>query len=333
MKNNRLLPIIFLILSAFFASYGQNLFISELDSFPPELEPLYVKGLMYLSSIQKENGFFEGQYGDQPGVVGLCIVAMLAHGDDPNSGLYSNNIKKGINAIFEKTNKTNGYIGNSMYNHGFATLALAEAYGVVNDDRIGPALKKAVELILSAQTKNQKGAWRYNPDAKDADTTVSGAVSVALFAAANAGINVPEDSIKKALAFFESCRSGDGGFGYDKKESSNFQRGAIGALVFCLAGRKDSDVFKSALAYLNSNLPKKDNDKYYYYGQYYASQVFFQNGNPQWDKWNKDNMARIKESQNENGGWNGQLGPAFSTAACLLTGALNYRYLPIYERY
>ena len=38
-----------------------------------------------------------------------------------------------------------------MYNHGFATLALAEYYGLTNDTSIGPALKNATNLIVSAQ--------------------------------------------------------------------------------------------------------------------------------------------------------------------------------------
>ena len=38
-----------------------------------------------------------------------------------------------------------------MYNHGFATLALAEYYGLSNDTINGPALKKATNLIVSAQ--------------------------------------------------------------------------------------------------------------------------------------------------------------------------------------
>ena len=67
-----------------------------------------------------------------------------------------------------------------MYNHGFATLALAESYGAVNDDRLGPALQKAVRLILTSQEANPTKAWRYSPDARDADTTVSGAQMVAL---------------------------------------------------------------------------------------------------------------------------------------------------------
>ena len=98
-----------------------------------------------------------------------------------------------------------------MYNHGFSTLALAEAYGQVQDERIGPALQKAVDLILSSQSQNPNGAWRYAPDSPDADTTVSGAQMVALFAARNAGIGVPDAAIQKALRFFAECQTPDGG--------------------------------------------------------------------------------------------------------------------------
>ena len=60
----------------------------------------------------------------------------------------------------------------------FATLALAELYGAVDDPRVGPALQRAVTLILEAQKRNQKGAWRYRPESNDADTTVSGGQSL-----------------------------------------------------------------------------------------------------------------------------------------------------------
>jgi hypothetical protein len=92
-----------------------------------------------------------------------------------------------------------------MYNHGFATLALAEAYGMVDEPRLGPALESAVRLIVASQSKNAFGAWRYSPTSQDADTTVSGAQMVALFAARNAGIGVPEEAIQKGLRFYLNC--------------------------------------------------------------------------------------------------------------------------------
>ena len=103
-----------------------------------DVERMYSKGLKWLASKQQANGSFSGggardHYGSQPGVVGLAVVAMLAHGDDPNFGPYAKNITNGVKFILDQQSKKTGYIGSSMYNHGFATLALAEAYGAVLD--------------------------------------------------------------------------------------------------------------------------------------------------------------------------------------------------------
>lgn len=312
--------------------YSQKLFIGNPEAIPQELDSVYLKGLAYLQKSQNSTGQFQGQYGNAPGVIGLCVIAMLAHGEDPNTGKFSPNIKLGMNVILNSANKSNGYIGDSMYNHGFATLALAEAYGAVNDDRIGPALKKAVELIISSQNRNSRGAWRYGPESQDADTTVSGANLVALFAAANAGIPVPDEAIKKALNFYESCLTNDGGFGYTGKDSPNYPRTAIGALVFALAKKKDSGIFKNAIGFLGTHNADDTGGQYYHYGLYYASQAYFHAGTQSWELWNEINIKTLKARQNEDGSWSANQGPAFTTAAALLSMALNYRYLPIYER-
>ncbi len=313
-------------------AYAQKLFIGNPETISPEFENIYLKGLAYLQKTQNQDGEFQGQYGNDPAVIGLCVISMLAHGDDPNNGPYSTTIKKGITKILKSANPNNGYIGNSMYSHGFATLALAEAYGAVNDEKIGPALKKAVDLILNAQKRNHRGAWRYGPESNDADTTVSGANCVALFAAANAGIPVPDEAIQKALKFYESCACGDGGYGYTQKDSSNYPRTAIAGLVYALAKKKDSNAFKSAMGYLKTRNANDSGGHYYHYGLYYAAQTFFHAGMEPWDEWNEVNIKLLKATQSENGSWNGQQGPAFTTAASLLSMALNFRYLPIYER-
>lgn len=294
---------------------------------------MYKKGLSFLTKTQTDDGSWQDNYGRSPGVVGLCLIAMLAHGDDPNHGPYSANIKKSLNFILNARNKTNGYIGSSMYNHGFATLALAEAYGAVHDRRIGPALKQAVNLILTSQANNEVGAWRYSPTSRDGDTTVSGAILVALLAAANAGIEVPEKAINKALKFYEMCQSSDGGFGYSSAGGSNMPRSAIGTLVFALAGKKKSNTYKRAISYISSGSKTRVRPSYYYYYLYYGSQAFFHTpGTDKWDKWNKLNIKTLKSLQREDGSWSGQHGVTFSTSASLLSLALNYRFLPIYER-
>jgi hypothetical protein len=216
-----------------------------------------------------------------------------------------------------------------MYNHGFATLALAEAYGTLDDARIGPALDKAVKLIVSSQERNTLHAWRYSPESTDADTTVSGAQMVALFAARNAGIPVPERAIQDGLKFYISVRTTEGGFGYTSPNGPNSARAAIGCLVFALAKEKNSDAFKSGWEYLKQAQP---DNQYQQYFLYYGSQAYFHASPEAWQAWNRNNIKSLRVTQAPDGNWEGQFGTTFATAASLLSLALNYRYLPIYER-
>ncbi len=316
---------------------AQKLFEGPTQFIPVEVDRMYVKGLLFLVKHQSEDGSFSSPgrtdtYGKQPGVVGLAVITMLAHGDDPNRGPFALAIKRGLNLILKNQNKSTGYIGSSMYNHGFAALALAEAYGHVNDKRLGPALKKATDLILNAQKRSRVNAWRYSPESSDGDTTVSGAQIVALFAARNAGIGIPQDSIEKALQFYIQCQASDGGFGYTSASGSNGPRTAIGALAFALAKKKQSERFKAAMDYLVGKGSSGGYDHYYHYFLYYASQTYFHASPKLWAEWNATNIKRLKETQQEDGRWDSNFGGTFATSASLLSLALNYRYLPIYER-
>jgi hypothetical protein len=309
---------------------AQELFQGVGDVNPSEVDRVYVKGLQYLAKAQLPEGRWnEMPYGAEPAVVGLAVIAMLAHGDDPNTGPYALQIKRGLDFILKNMNQTTGYIGRSMYNHGFATLALAEAYGHVLDERLGPALEKAVRLITSSQARNPLSAWRYSPESVDADTTVSGAQMVALFAARNAGIAVPEEAIQKGIAFFLKCQTPEGGFGYTSATSPNGARTAIGCLVLALAKEKKSKAFETALAFLKT---APGDVSYQQYFLYYAAQAYFHASPELWNDWNRKNIKTLTATQNDDGSWDGQFGPTFSTAASLLSLALNYRYLPIYER-
>jgi len=191
-----------------------------------------------------------------------------------------------------------------------------------------------VGLLLTSQAQNPMKAWRYGPSSRDADTTVSGACFVALIAAANAGIKVPDKAIKDALAYYARCQSADGGFGYTGPGGSDLPRSAIGTLVYSLARKTRSNVYKRSFEYIASRDSNQVfNCGYPYYYLYYASQSFFRAKDPRiWDKWNSMNIKRLQATQLPNGAWRGPNGMAFSTATALLSLALNYRFLPIYER-
>ena len=309
---------------------AQELYTSSSGVLPAEVDRVYVKGLQSLVRTQKPEGNWPDQpYGNEPAVVGLAVVSMLAHGDDPNSGPYSTAIRRGLDFILKRMDPQKGYIGTSMYNHGFATLALAEAYGAVDDPRLGPALQQAVRLIVNSQERNPAHAWRYSPESSDADTTVSGAQMVALLAARNAGIAVPETAIQNGLKFFISCQTADGGIGYTSAMAPNGTRSAIACVVFALAKEKTSPSFKAAFEFLKKAPPET---QYAHYFLYYAAQAYFHASPEAWQNWNRENIKSLRLSQAPEGNWEGQFGPTFSTAGSLLSLALNYRYLPIYER-
>ena len=311
---------------------GQTVPRREADPIPAAVENIYTRGLRHLSESQNSEGSWSDGQGSEPGVVGLAIMAFLAHGEDPNHGPYADNIQKGLTYILGKQKEANGYIGDGMYTHGFATLALAECYGMYRDDRIAPALKKAVELILSAQKRNGKGAWRYRPESTDADSTVAGCQIVALYAARNAGIPVPDAAFEKGLKYMSTCRGTSGGYGY----TSGMGGGrptltAIGLLTQALAKQHDTRTFKASTKYLGKRLNYRDRN-YAYYFEYYMSQALFHSDEKLWNEWNTKNIRYMSTIQAGNGAFPGNNGPTFSTSAALLSLALNYRFLPIYEK-
>ncbi len=85
---------------------------------PPEVETIYLKGADYLADTQKEDGSWgEGAnfHGNEKnGVCGLCIMAFLSTGEDPNFGKYAVNIRRSLRHIIRDQNAKTGYIDGNM---------------------------------------------------------------------------------------------------------------------------------------------------------------------------------------------------------------------------
>ena len=312
---------------------AQDLNVYRGTQVPPEVERIYERGLQFLVKAQTAEGTFPGNYGQEPATAALAMLAIFAHGDDPNHGPYAKTIKRCLDHLLKSADEKTGYIGSSMYNHGFASLALAEAYGAVQDDRIAPALQKAVNLILTSQEKNKFKAWRYTPDAQDADSTVSGACFVALIAARNAGLRVPDKAIEGALKFYSDCQNpGGGGIGYVPGSGGNGNATtAIGVAAYAYARKKDQPTFTKGAKALKEG-DERPGGSYPFYYEYYAAQAFFQSDVKAWEKWNEKRVKELTGLQNDDGSWDGGLGVGISTGLGLLSIAPTYRYLPIYER-
>ncbi|MEM6915834.1 MAG: squalene--hopene cyclase, partial [Verrucomicrobiota bacterium] len=169
-------------------SWGQVPSIRYGNEIPEEVETIYERGLGFLSEAQSESGTWRSR--SEHGITGLCLMAFLASGEDPNFGRYRQNIKSAIRSIL-RGQDASGFFPNSMYHHGFAMLALAEAYGVIDEETlwdgsdeerptIATALEKSIELAVTAQKANRWGGWRYSPTSTDADTSVTGSVLMGL---------------------------------------------------------------------------------------------------------------------------------------------------------
>jgi hypothetical protein len=316
------------------------------DAIPRDMREIYDRGLAYLVSKQGDDGAWTGGGEQGPGVTGMALMVLLASGEDPNFGLYSNNVRKALRSMISQQDASTGIMGSSMYHHGFAMLALAEAYGTVDDRNlyaageankrtIGQALELAVRAAVTSQKKNSLGAWRYSPDSSDADTSVSGAVLVGLLAARNAGIEVSDESIDKAINYYAKMTSSSGMVGYSGgfggfDEST--ARISIATLVYAVARRKDLPQFKATLGHLTSKLEQPTQQHYLEYARYYQAQALFQGDVQAWEKWNGLLVRQLKSTQAADGSFQSQFGPTVGTSLNLLALALNYRFLPIYER-
>lgn len=351
MSNSRLAwsLLALLIVAACAASKAdaQSLEIRTGDPVPHDVREMYESGLQFLAKTQNSDGSWPtGHQG--AGVPGMALMCFLASGEDPNFGLYAGNVRRAIRFIIKLQDKQTGYFGGSMYHHGFAMLGLAEAYGAVDDRNlwaseagedlpsIGQSLELAVRSALTSQKPNPTGAWRYNPSGTDADTSVAGAVLMGLLAARNAGIEVPDEAIDRAISYFARMTAPSGQVAYSGGVggfNESLARISIATLVFAIARRKDLPQYKQTLGYLRGKLQGGSSGHGgIEYQNYYQAQAFFQGDIELWNKWNKELVRRLKSTQNENGSVDASQGVYVGTTLSLLALAVNYRFLPIYER-
>jgi len=324
------------------------------DPVPRDVREIYDAGCRYLVQSQEPSGTWkDNQQG--PGVTGMAMMVLLASGEDPNHGAYRTPIRRAIRSIIAAQDAASGYYGGgdgnhpSMYQHGFAMLALAEAYGVVDDRTlwseegaggkrrsIGQSLELAVKLAVTSAKNNPAGAWRYSPDAVDHDTSVSGAVLMGLLGARNAGIEVPDETIDRAIKYFTSMTGPNGQVGYANPGGGSDATTSIGALVMAIARRKDVPQFKQAVDYLKQHSQgATQQSPYPNYTRYYRAQALFQADVDAWQQWNNRLVQELKTQRQADGGLATQPGAdggIAGTSLTLLSLAVNYRFLPIYER-
>jgi hypothetical protein len=334
-------------------------------------------GLEYLFKNQLNDGSWGGdrQYKGNVAVTSLCGLAFMAGGHQPGRGNYGKAVEKAIDFVLSKEAKdpdrTPGFLHNPsgspfgpMYSHGFATLFLAEAYGMIpkkeSQKRLREALERAVKLIVD--TQNNEGGWRYEPKKSQADISVTICQIMALRAARNVGVHVPKDTVINCTKYVVHCQNHDGGFNYfrTQKNQSAFARSAAGVVALYCAGvynREDveknkdlkefmkGDEMERGLRYLRQFKPNGNafgpwgrggmDSMHYYYGQYYAAQAMWTAGESWWKDW----FPAIREEllalarRNGKGEWADQTTCTdYATAMALIILQIPNNYLPIMQK-
>jgi hypothetical protein len=154
----------------------------------------------------KLNDGYYGQDGEHVGVTSIACMAFMAAGSFPDRGEYAAVVARGLEYVLRCSRIEDGYLtsnGSRMYEHGFATLFLAQVYGMTRRDDVRNVLRRAATLLVQAQSP--EGGWRYQPQPIDADLSVTVTCLQGLRAARNVGIAVPVSTIDRAKAYVNAC--------------------------------------------------------------------------------------------------------------------------------
>ncbi|MCH2174939.1 MAG: terpene cyclase/mutase family protein [Lentisphaeria bacterium] len=299
-------------------------------SLSPQVEQAILKAQKYIASKQKTNGSWSGNNGFN----GMALIALMVNGSSPGRGPFGAHISKGVQYIVS-SQESNGFLGQRhgegpMYQHGLATLALAEAYGMSQNPQLKRCLTKAVNLTVRVQ--HHEGGWRYQPKPEAGDLSATVMQVMALKAASDVGIYVPQSSLDYAVKFIRKLwRPKKRGWAYTiNSQEVNFNRIAAGVVSMQQVGLHEDPIIPIAVEHM-SKLSFDPNRKksHFWYGHYYASIGFYHYGGDKWKQYyqriSRDTLKQWSEKSNFNG-------TLIKTCWGVMVLGVPYRYSPIYHR-
>ncbi len=235
------------------------------------------------------------------GATGMALLPLLAAGHTHAKGEYKKEVHAGL-AYLIKNMKVHAKTGSwrepqgSMYAHGFAAIAVCEAYAMTGDKELLAPAQLALNYIVFSQDP-VGGGWRYAPK-QAGDTSVSTLQMLALKKGDGASLKVPKRAVLDSTKFLDSVQSKDGAnYGYTTPAAGRASTTAMGLLSRIYLGwDKDNDSLKSGVDFLDKTGPSKTNIYY----DYYATQVMFHYGDEPWQRWNdrmRDMLVKSQETE------------------------------------
>lgn len=311
------------------------------------------RGLAWLARHQADDGSWRFDLSNcrcdgacrDPGTVssttaatGIALLPFLGAGHTHVEGAHRETVNRGIYYLMSRMRPTprGGDLSEgTMYGHGVATLALAEALGMTRDEALATYVRDAVRFIETAQDQHG-GGWRYLPG-QPGDTTVTAWQLAALKSAALAGVAVPSPTMDGICRFLDrvQVRRGEA-YGYQSPQARPCTS-AVGLLCRLYTGWPEEATLDRGLVALAKAGPDPDA----VYLNFYLSQALLQRDHPLWPRWNARNRDQLVTRQaahgHEAGSWffadhdTAPGGRLAHTALAVLTLEVYYRLLPIYR--
>ena len=325
------------------------------------------KGLDWLTKNQAADGSWGKSY--IIGITSMACLAYLSAADEPFTDERGKALVKGLQFLL-KIQKDGMFLtqGQSVrtwiHGQGFATLALAEAYGrslfcKVKPDIDTKKIRAAIVQSLKQIAKNQSisGGWWYTPGELNRDEGATTVCAVqALVSAENFGIDIDSKVIDKGFAYLKKSQNKDGSFNYILGDGTSMKGGtAADVATLGLMKKFDYDVmikgYKFLLKFTPAAMSAPHVPWYFpYYGHYYGTMGMLLLGEEyKDDKGFRTNTTRyIAETQRELLGWQQKDGGwsnkgwikdmekgetnAYATAFATMTLFVPERRLSIYNR-
>lgn len=311
-----------------------------------EIEKAIGRGLEFLVRTQNRDGSWRGSggYGVYPtAMTALAGMALIGSGATPTRSRHWRAVRKAAKFLVDHA-QADGVItvaaeeGRSMYGHGFATMFLAQIYGMEEDprrqERLHGVLTRAARLI--ARSQSTLGGWYYSPESTSDEGSVTVTQLQALRSCRNAGITVPIKTINDAVGYIRKSANPDGGIRYRASGGGASRPPITAAAVAVLywAGQYDDEMANKALTYSLRTLPVNGSGNgHHYYAQLYLAQACYQKGGKTWDDYFPKASKWLLRQQRRDGSWQGDgVGTTYGTAIALTVLQLPYALVPIYQR-
>ncbi len=322
------------------------------DAVTPSTRSAINRALEYLKNQQHQDGSY-GQRGYHLANSSLAGLAFLGAGNGYNRGPFGEQLAKVLDYILRCQDKW-GYIDDSqcrMHGHGYATLFLAEIYGMLPPElqkKVQKALQKACKVIADSQTR--EGGWGYLPShiygyqrymSDEGSITIT--VVQALRAARNGGINVRKSVIQKGIKYIQRCMTEQGCRYTLNSSRRTYTLTAAAVSVLNASGVYQSKELDMGLRFMRNRIAAVGNpleaSEWPWYGNLYAVQAMWQSGGKDWQSFYTSSYDQLLRTQRPDGSWSGArggwgsgYGDSFSTSIAVLMLETPLGYLPILER-